>query len=141
MVKRRQEKVSRTIRNTVSEVIQKELSDPRIKGLISVTRVDTSADLRSARVYLSLLGIESAQQELSLRGIRHAGGYIQSRLAKCLSMKSCPTLSFYLDDSLKKGFLITRLIDAITAERELQSGPSRESEIVSDMESEDEGQQ
>ena len=140
MVKRRQEKVSRTIRNTVSEVIQKELSDPRIKGLISVTRVDTSADLRSARVYLSLLGIESAQQELSLRGIRHAGGYIQSRLAKCLSMKSCPTLSFYLDESLKKSLEIAQLIYEVEADLQSRAESHEDTQIPGINGSEDERQ-
>ena len=116
MPTRRQEKVSRTIRNTVSEVIQNELSDPRVQGLVSITRVDTSPDLRNARVYLSMLGVGEKQQELSLQGIRHARGYIQSRLASRLTMKSCPTLSFFLDDSLKKGFEITQLIDRATSE-------------------------
>ena len=116
MSSRRLEKVSRTIRNTVSEVIQNHLSDPRITGLISVTRVQASPDLRLAKVYLSVVGADSKQADLTLQAVKHARGYIQSRLADNLSMRSCPKLDFYLDDSIKKGFEISHILDKIAAE-------------------------
>jgi len=121
-VSRRQEKVNRTIRDTISEVLGSGLSDPRVQGLITVTHVETSADLRKAKVYLSVLGTDEKQQELSLRGIRHASGFVQGRLAKQLAMKSCPTLSFFLDDSLKKGFETMQILDRIALERGEQEG-------------------
>lgn len=113
---RRLEKVSRLIRNSVSEVIQGQISDPRIRGLISVTRVEPSADLRYARVYLSVLGVSRHEQALTLKGVQHAAGFVQSRLSRRLAMKTCPTLQFFLDDSLKKGSQITKLLDQIAAE-------------------------
>lgn len=136
MATRRIEKVSRAIRSAVSEAIQSHLSDPRIQGLISVTHVDPSPDLRSARVYLSVLGVDEKQQELSLRGIRHAHGYIQSYLAEQLTMKVCPSLYFELDASLKKGFEITRILDELAAER-----AEREETMSEETETNDEGQQ
>ena len=116
MYSRRLERANNIVRQTVSDAIQNHLSDPRIRGLISVTRVQTSADMHTAHVYLSMLGIDEREQKLSLRGIRHAKGYIQSLLAARLTTKTCPTLSFHLDDSLKKGFEIGKLIDQVTSE-------------------------
>jgi ribosome-binding factor A len=139
MSSRRVEKIDKAIRSTVSDVIQNHLSDPRIKGLISVTRVVTAADLRSARVYLSMIGIEEPQQQTALQAIKHARGHIQSYLASQLAIRTCPSLSFFLDDSLKKGFAITQLIDQVAAElheREAKQNP----EVPLDQpESDDEG--
>ena len=116
MASHRLEKVARTIQATVGQVIQNHLSDPRIRGLISVTRVDPSADLRSARVYLSVLGVDEKQQQLSVRAVQHARGHIQHLLARQVTFKTCPTLQFYLDESLKKGYQIIRLLDEVAAE-------------------------
>ena len=127
MSSRRLEKISKLIRTAVSEVIQQDMSDPRIRGLVSVTRVEAAADLRSAKVYLSILGVTEKEQELTLKGIRHAGGFIQGQLARSLATRTCPTLQFYLDDSLKKGFEITHLLDQIALEHISHSDDSRES--------------
>ena len=117
MASHRLEKVARSIQETVGEVIQNHLSDPRIKGLISVTRVDPAPDLRSARVYISILGVDERQQQLSLHGIEHARGHIQHLLARRVAFKMCPTLQFYLDESLKKGFKIIQLLDELSSEK------------------------
>lgn len=116
--------ISRTIRDTVSDVIQNRLSDPRIQGMVSVTRVETAGDLSRAHVYLSVLGVTEKQQELTLRGISHASGRIQKHLAKKLTTRTCPSLHFHLDDSLKKGYQITKLIDQATAEYSPDAEPA-----------------
>lgn len=113
---RRLEKVSRTIRDTVSGVIQNQLSDPRIRGLVSITRLKVAADFSTAQIYLSILGVETKQQELSVQAIQHAAGFIQSHLASVLSTRSCPTLSFTLDDSLKKGSEVLNIINRLAEE-------------------------
>jgi len=136
MATRRMEKVSRAIRSAVSEAIQSHLSDPRIQGIVSVTRVEPSGDLRNARVYLSIAGVEEKQQALTLKGIQHAHGYIQSYLAEQLTMKVCPTLHFSLDASFKKGLAITQILEALAAERASRAAVESES-----TETQDEGQQ
>jgi len=115
---RRLEKINRTIMETVSRVIQEQLSDPRIKGMISVTRVETSADISYAKVYLSIMGVSPKQQESTTEAVRHAAGFIQSRLAGVLTTRSCPTLTFFLDNSLKKSFEILQLLNQISAEND-----------------------
>ena len=114
----RREKIARTIQAVVSEAIVYHLSDPRIKGLVTVTRVEPSPDLRWAKVYLSVLGEDETQRLLSWRGIQHAHSFVQSYLADRLSMKHCPSLRFYLDDSLRNGLVLTRLFDQVRRESE-----------------------
>jgi ribosome-binding factor A len=113
---RRLEKVSRTIRDTVSGVIQNQLSDPRIRGLVSITRLKVAADFSTAQIYLSILGTDTKQQQLSVEAIQHAAGFIQSHLANVLTTRSCPTLSFTLDDSLKKGSEVLNIINRLAEE-------------------------
>jgi len=117
MYSRRLERAGNIVRQTVSDAIQNRLSDPRIRGLISVTRVEIAGDLQVARVYLSMLGVDERGQKLNLRAIRHARGYVQSLLADRLTTRVCPTLSFYLDDSLKKGYELGKLIDQLAEEQ------------------------
>jgi len=136
MVSRRLEKVSQGIKAAVSEIIQSRLNDPRVTGMISVTRVECSADLRRARVFLSIMGVEGKQRDLSFSGVKSAVGFIQSHLAKRLSMKVCPTLQFEMDDSLQKGFEISRLIDQVSAELSGLDGKKEVSDEAGDSESE-----
>ncbi len=120
---RRLERASRLIRSTVSQIIQNELSDPRVCGMISVTRVESSPDLRSAKVYLTISGVSVEKAELSLRGIRHASGFVRTRLASRLAMKSCPALKICLDDQAKKGMETVDIIDGLFDE-EMDDGES-----------------
>ena len=117
MPSRQLEKVSKVIQSTVSDVIRNELSDPRVQGMVSVTRVDPAPDLRSAKVYLSILGVDSNQEALSFSGIQSASGYIRSCLSRRLTMKTCPLLDFYLDEGLKKSFATMQLINQISQEQ------------------------
>ena len=118
---RRLEKISRTIRDVVSDVIQNQLADPRISGMVSITRVDLAADLSVAKIYLSIIGADRKHQELSCRAVSNAGGFIRTRLASVLTTRTCPALDFHLDDSLKKGFETTQLLDKLAAERNRRS--------------------
>lgn len=118
MAIRRLEKISKLIQTTVSEVIQNELSDPRMEGLVSVTRVETAADLRSAKVFVSVYGAKEGHDKLVMDAIQGAHGYIQSFLAEALTIRTCPTLSFHLDESLKKSFEVMQIINKISAEQE-----------------------
>jgi ribosome-binding factor A len=116
MISRRINRISKVIQTVVSGVIQNHISDPRIRGLISVTRVETSADLGHARIFLRVAGVDEKQQQLSLEGIRHAGGFIRSRLAHELVTRTCPTLTFAIDDLLQKELDFHRLIDKVSRE-------------------------
>ena len=111
MATRRQEKVARIVREAVSDAISNHLSDPRIEGLVSVTRVDMAADLRSADVYISIFGKDEASQNKTFAAIEHAKSRIQSLLASRVQSKFCPVLRFHKDDKFKKALETMKLID------------------------------
>jgi ribosome-binding factor A len=92
--------VAAVIRAEVQQVLSRGVNDPRVRGLISVTKVDVTADLAEARVFVSILPQEHA--ELTMHGLRSAAGFIQREIAPAITMKRMPRLSFRLDDSLKK---------------------------------------
>jgi len=125
---RRLEKLTRTVRDVVSEVVQTQLSDPRISGIASVTRVKLAPDLSFAKIYLSILAVDPQQEKLSFEGINHARGFIQSRLAGVLTTRICPVLSFHLDESLKKGFEVSQLIERAAAEYRIKDNDNNETD-------------
>ena len=118
MATRRQEKVARVVKEAVSNAVANHLSDPRIEGFVSVTRVDMSTDLRNADVYLSILGKDDASQSKTFMAITHARSRIQSLLASDLQSKFCPVLHFYRDEKFKKTLEIMNLIDQAVRELE-----------------------
>ena len=99
------------MREAVSDAISNHLSDPRIEGLVSVTRVDMAADLRSADVYISIFGKDEAAQNKTFAAIEHAKSRIQSLLASRVQSKFCPVLCFHKDDKFKKTLETMKLID------------------------------
>lgn len=120
MSTRRQEKVARAVKEAVSEVISNHLSDPRIEGLVSVTRVGMAADLRTADVYVSILGKDDAAQSKTFTAITHARSRIQALLADRLHSKFCPVLRFHKDEKFKKTLEIMRLINKAASEWDKQ---------------------
>jgi len=114
---RRQEKVNSFVKEVVSDIITQHLSDPRIKGIVSVTRVETSPDLKNAQVYLSVMNVTPQVQETTILAIKHAGGKIQSMLGEQITSRFCPKLHFQIDRSFKKAMETIHIIDEITAER------------------------
>lgn len=114
---RRIEKLTRTVRDVISESIQNHLSDPRIKGLVSVTRVELAPDLSLAKIYLSVVGCDIPQQQLTFKAITNATGFMRTYLSKKLTTRVCPALNFYLDDSIKKSFEVNQIFDRLADER------------------------
>jgi ribosome-binding factor A len=103
-------RVDESVRQVISEALP-ELKDPRI-GFVTVTAVRTSADLRSARVFVSVLGGER-KREAALRGLQAAHGPLQARLARELRLKRTPQLAFEYDPSVERGVRMTQLIDEL----------------------------
>jgi ribosome-binding factor A len=104
----RMRRINEVLREVVGDAIS-ELSDPRI-GFVTVTSVETSPDLRSARVFVSVFGDEETKQR-TLAGLKSAHGVIQSRIARETRMKRTPTLSFRYDDTIEKGDRVSRLLE------------------------------
>ncbi len=116
MPSRRQEKMARVIKEVVSDAIANHLNDPRIEAFVSVTRVEVSADLRTANIYLSLFGGTEAVQNRTFDAITHARSRIQSFVGSGLQSKFCPVLHFFKDDKFKKSLETMRLLDNMSAD-------------------------
>ncbi len=109
-------RIAEAIREVVSAAILFEVADPRIRS-ITVLRVEVTGDLRNATISVSIMGTE-AEQHLAMRGLKHAAGFLQARVAARLQTRFTPVLTFKLDDSVKKSIEISRLIDtAIASDR------------------------
>jgi len=118
MATRRQEKVARVVKEAVSDAIANHLNDPRIEGLISITKVDMTTDLRHADVYVSIFGKDEAAQNRTFAAITHARRRIQSLVAGKLQSKFCPVLCFHKDEKFKKTLETMKLIDQAVSELE-----------------------
>ena len=103
-------RVNAAVREVLSESVG-ELKDPRI-GFVTVTGVETSPDLRTARVFVSVLGSEK-KREKTLAGLEAAHGVLQGRIASELRLKRTPQLTFEYDDSVERGVRMSHLIDEL----------------------------
>ncbi len=115
----------------INEEIQRELSaqirrlkDPRVSGvgMVSVTRVDTTGDLRYARVYISAL--DKDREKDALKGLKSAAGFLRRELGAALRLRYTPELQFIADDSIQYGAHILKLMQDV----ERRDGPDGESE-------------
>lgn len=98
-----------TIQRELAQMIMRDLQDPRLTGLPSITRVKISPDLSVADVYVTVMGTEG-HQEAALNALRHSAGLMRAKLTKLLSLRVAPFLKFHLDEALKKELAV---LDAI----------------------------
>ena len=111
---RRPEQVAENIRQVLAEVIGRELRDPRV-GSVTITRVEVSGDVGHATVFVATSGTEE-EQERALSGLESATGFLRSKLARVLTMRTVPTLAFMLDRGLEHARKIDALLDQIHRE-------------------------
>jgi len=109
--RRRPQRLSSQIREELSLILLREVRDPGI-GFITVTDVELTADLRLAKVYVSVMGSEE-ERARALSGLERAGGFIRHKLGERLTVRFIPELSFRLDQSLDYGERIDRLLEQI----------------------------
>ena len=105
----RMRRVDEAVREVLSDAIAQQLKDPRV-GFVTVTAVETSQDLRHARVFVSVLG-DAGVRKRSLDGLQSAHGVLQRAVARELRLKHTPALEFVYDDTSERGMRIAELID------------------------------
>jgi ribosome-binding factor A len=103
-------RINEMLREVVGAAIATDLNDPRI-GFVTVTSVETSPDLRAARVFVSVLGSEE-ERTATLKGLQSSHGVIQARIASETRMKRTPTLTFHYDEAVERGIRISKLLDS-----------------------------
>ncbi len=112
----RANRLKEVIKEEISDIIRKELKDPRIGELTTITGVEVANDLRHAKVYASIYGDEEKQQE-TFKGLKSASGFIRTELGKRIRLRHTPEIVFYHDTSIAHGARIFELIKQVKEER------------------------
>ena len=108
---KRSDRVSELVSREVSQIIDQELRDTRI-GMVTVTGVDMSNDLKSARIYISVLGNDDVVQS-SLEALNSASAFVRARLGERVSLRYLPRLSFFYDSSTVDGMRMDKILDEL----------------------------
>jgi ribosome-binding factor A len=116
MTSRRVLKAAQAIREVVSMAILADLKDPRIQG-VTVTFVEVSPDMRTAKVNVSVMGDETAQQ-LCLHGLQSSAGFLQQKVSKRIDTRYTPRLQFVLDMGVKKSIALAKILQEVLPEDE-----------------------
>ena len=130
MNSRRLQKAAQAIREVVGISILRDLKDPRIEH-VTVTHVEVAADMRKARIFVSVMGDEK-QQNLCLHGLQHAAGFLQAKVAKRIDTRYTPILKFVLDQGVKKSIEINQILESV-----LPEVPEAEHDTTSDDQDDD----
>lgn len=113
---RRVERINEQLRQEISQLLLRQIKDPRLGGVISVTQVHTSSDLRSALVLLSVMG-DTATKQSALEGVQSAAAFIRRELRGRLALRYTPFLRFDLDESMEQGEHVLRIMDGLRDSR------------------------
>ena len=109
-------RINEELRKEISNIITFELKDPNITGLISVTKVKITPDLKYAKVYVSILNAKS--NEKTLQGLKDSSGFIRTQIAKTINLRITPQLVFEIDDSIEYGMKIDSIIKKLNKAHE-----------------------
>ncbi len=114
---RRTDRLNEVFKREISRLLEREVNDPRLGNIISLTRVETSHDLRNAKVYVSVLGDESSKLEV-IEGFNTASNYLRRKLSASIRLRIIPHLSFYYDDSIEQGAKVLKVLDQVSSDRD-----------------------
>lgn len=112
---RRSVRISDLLRDELSKLIATQLKDPRINGMLSITQVEVSPDLRSARAYVSVFGNPS-EKKSALEGLGSSSGFLRRQLGQNLHFRRIPEIQFILDESMEQGNKLLSIIDNLKTE-------------------------
>ncbi len=111
---RRTDRLNEIFKRELSRLLEREVNDPRLSSIISVTRVEISPDLRHAKIFVSILGNESSKTKV-IEGFTTAANFLRRKLASCIRLRSIPQLSFYYDDSIEQGAKVLKVLDQVSS--------------------------
>ena len=112
---RRTERVASTIQQELAAIMQRELADPRLTGMPSITRVKVSDDLSIADVFITVMGTPG-QQTAALNALKHSAGLMRTRLTKQMTLRVAPFLKFHIDEDLKKELALQEVLQKVADE-------------------------
>ena len=133
VMSRRTDRINEQLREEISTLLKRSIKDPRLNGIISITRVISSGDLRSARVYISVMGNHQTKRE-ALAGIQSAASFLRRELRDRINMKHTPFLTYELDDSMEEADHLLRLMNQVKPEdQEPDTFDPESSQVSSDQ--------
>ncbi|MCI8674079.1 MAG: 30S ribosome-binding factor RbfA [Lachnospiraceae bacterium] len=106
-------RINAEVQRELSNIIRREVKDPRIHSMTSVVSVEVAPDLKTCKAYISVLGTEE-EAENTLAGLKSGVGYIRNQLAKAVNLRNTPEITFILDQSIEYGVNMSRLINEVT---------------------------
>jgi ribosome-binding factor A len=115
---RRTDRINEQLREEISTLLARQIKDPRLNRVVSITRVEASNDLRSARVFISVMGNEKTRQS-ALEGIQSAASFLRRELRDRINMRHTPFMSYHLDGSLDGAAQVLRLMDKVRTDEPL----------------------
>lgn len=127
MSKQRTDRLNSLLKEVISEVIKREVRNPHVNELLTITRVDISKDLHYAKVYFSVIGTDEQKAE-TLAALQKASGFIAVQSSKQVVMRYFPNLTFKLDDSVDKHMRIEELLHQISTEKQARKETSEETD-------------
>jgi ribosome-binding factor A len=114
---RRIDRANGVLRQEISELLSRGVNDPRLQGIISITNVQISRDLRTARVYVSVMGDREAKLK-AMEGVHSAADFLRRELGERLSFRYVPLLKFELDESIEKGDHLLQVMDRLNSDQD-----------------------
>lgn len=121
MSKVRNNRTAEEIKRELANIIRTELKDPRVQGLLSITSVEVTGDLRYAEVFISFYGQKEEQKEV-LNTLKNAAGFMRIELGKRIRLRFIPELLFKFDDSMEHGAKISAILNQINSEKDEKNG-------------------
>ena len=105
-------RINGEVQKELSRIISREIKDPRIHAMTSVTHVMVTPDLKECKAYISVLGDDQAKED-TLAGLKSASGYIRKELARSINLRNTPEITFYIDESIEYGINMSKKIDDV----------------------------
>ena len=116
-------RINEELKKELSQVLNYELKNPNVTGMLSVTKVKITPDFKYAKVYVSILNSKNIKK--TLEGLKESSGFIRSRLAKTVNLRITPELDFEIDDSLEHGAKIDAIIKTLNVSKQEQNEENR----------------
>ena len=124
---RRPDRVAEAMREEIATFLNEGVKDPRVVGLVTVTGVDVTRDLRHAKVFVSILGTD-ADREATLQGLESVAGHLRGRIGRALRLRVAPEIQFHYDQSVARAARIEALLEQIKPKPEQSAEPSGDAE-------------
>lgn len=118
-------RINEELKHELAKIIRQDLKDPRVDSLTSVLAVDTTPDLKQAKIYISVLG-DKEKGQATIEGLTSSTGFIRRELARRINLRNTPELAFQLDHSIEYGIKMSKLIDEVQADSDNKKGQSQE---------------